>query len=104
MRDALHHPARFPKACREDQQANQCEPVPVLQARAGERWIHGTADLRVAVGEILNGGFSLASYMRSIRGPKESAIFAWDDPLPGLLDLPLFAYSLGKRAAKLKEP
>lgn len=78
------------------------EPVPILQARAGERWIHGTADLRVAIGELLNGGFSLASYLRSIRGSKESAIFAWDDPLPGLLDLPLFAYSLGKRAGKSK--
>lgn len=75
------------------------EPVPILQARAGERWIHGSADLRVAVAEILNGGFSLSSYLRSIRGPKESAIFAWDDPLPALLDLPLFAYSLSKRAA-----
>jgi D-aspartate ligase len=80
------------------------EPVPVLQARAGERWIHGTADLRVAIGEILSGGFSLASYLRSVRGPKEFAIFTWDDPLPGLLDLPLFAYSLGKRAATSKEP
>ena len=77
-------------------------PVPILQARAGERWIHGSADFRVALDEILNGGFSLASYLRSVRGPKESAIFAWDDPLPGLLDLPLFAYSLGKRAAKSK--
>jgi len=80
------------------------EPVPMAQARAGERWIHGSADLRVAIGEILNGGFSLASYLSSVRGPKESAIFAWDDPLPGLLDLPLFAYSLGKRAATSKEP
>ena len=79
------------------------EAVPRLQARAGERWIHGSADLRVALGEILNGGFSLSAYLRSVRGPKQSAIFAWDDPLPGLLDLPLFAYSLGKRAAKSKE-
>ena len=79
------------------------EPVPTLQARAGERWIHGTADLRVFFGDILNGGFSLASYLRSVRGPKESAMFAWDDPLPGLLDLPLFAYSLGKRVKRAKE-
>jgi predicted ATP-grasp superfamily ATP-dependent carboligase len=80
------------------------EPVPILQARAGERWIHGSADLHVAISEILNGGFSLSSYLRSIRGPKESAIFAWDDPLPGLLDLPLFAYSLGTRATRSKGP
>jgi D-aspartate ligase len=78
------------------------EPVPILHARAGERWIHGSADLRVAFDDILNGGFSLASYWRSVRGPKESAMFAWDDPLPGLLDLPLFAYSLGKRVKHAK--
>ena len=79
------------------------EPVPIIRARAGERWIHGSADFRVAIGEIFNGGFSLASYLRSVRGPKESAIFAWDDPLPGLLDLPFFAYSLGKRATGPKQ-
>lgn len=75
------------------------EPVPFLQAPSGERWIHGSADLRVAIGEVLNGGCSLSSYLSSIQGPKESALFAWDDPLPALLDLPLFAYSLGKRSA-----
>ena len=73
------------------------EPVPLLRGRAGERWIHRSADLRVALDEILHGGFSLTSYLRSICGPLESAIFSWDDPVPGFLDLPLFAYSLGKR-------
>ena len=80
------------------------KPVPVLKAPTGERWIHGSADLRVAISEILNGGFSLSSYLRSVRGPKESAMFAWDDPLPALLDLPLFAYSLGRRMTMSQEP
>ena len=79
------------------------EPVPELRGRAGERWIHTSADLRVVIGEILSGGFSFASYLRSIRGPVESAIFSWDDPVPGLLDLPLFAYSMGKRAIESKD-
>jgi D-aspartate ligase len=79
------------------------ESVPRLKGRAGERWIHRTADLRVAFEEVLRGSFSLDSYLRSIRGPLESAIFAWDDPVPGLLDLPLFAYSIGKRALVSKE-
>jgi D-aspartate ligase len=74
------------------------QPVPHLRGRAGERWVLRNADLRVAIGEMLRGELSLASYLRSIRGPVESAMFAWDDPLPGLLDLPLFAYSMGKRA------
>ena len=79
------------------------EPVPQLRGRAGERWVHRSADLRVAVEEILSGGFSLASYLSSIRGGIESALFYWDDPLPALLDLPLFACSAGKRALAPKD-
>lgn len=73
------------------------EPVPEQSGRAGESWMHLSADLRVAVGEILRGRLSLGAYMRSLSGPRESAIFAWDDPMPGLLDLPLFACASGKR-------
>ena len=79
------------------------EPVAHLRGRAGERWIHTSADLRVVVEEILRGGFSVGAYLRSIRGPMESAIFSWDDPAPGFLDLPLFVYSMGKYAIGLKE-
>jgi D-aspartate ligase len=71
--------------------------VPELQGRAGEAWVHTSADLRVALGEILKGKLSVREYMRSLRRPLESAIFAWDDPMPGFLDLPLFAWTLGKR-------
>jgi predicted ATP-grasp superfamily ATP-dependent carboligase len=73
------------------------ESVPELRGHAGKRWMHMTADLRVAMEEILRGNLSLRTYLRSFRGPLESAIFAWDDPLPGLLDLPLFAWSAGMR-------
>ena len=79
------------------------EPIPRLRGRPGERWVHRTADLRVAVEEILSGGLSITSFLRSIRRPVESAIFSWDDPLPGFLDLPLFAYSRGKGAFVSRE-
>jgi len=72
-------------------------PVPQIRGRAGARWIHTGADLRVALGGILSGDFSFGSYLRSLCGPVESAIFSWDDPAPALLDFPLFAYSVGKR-------
>ena len=61
------------------------------------RWMHTTADVRVAIQEIFKGQLSLRSYMRSLQPPRESAIFAWDDLAPGLLDLPLFAYALINR-------
>lgn len=73
------------------------EPVPHVRGRRGERWVHWTADLRMAIEEVLKGRFSLNDYLRSLRGPLESAIFAWDDPLPGILDLPLFAWTACKR-------
>ena len=66
-------------------------PVPELRGRTGERWMHLSADLPVAFQEIRNGKLSLRAYFTSLLGPLEGAIFAWDDPLPGLLDLPLFA-------------
>lgn len=73
------------------------EPVPRLRGRAGERWVHLSADLRMAIEEIVAGRLPWTNYLRSIRGPLESALFSWDDPLPGLFDLPLFAYVAGKR-------
>ena len=39
----------------------------------------------------------LREYLRTLRGPRESAIFARDDPLPGLVELPLLGYVLARR-------
>jgi len=74
-----------------------------LHGRAGQRWMHMSSDMSVAIREILSGRLSLRDYARSLRRPLESAIFAWDDPLPGLLDLPLFAGTLGKRVLQRKK-
>ena len=74
-----------------------------LHGRAGQRWMHMSGDISVAIREILSGRLSVRDYARSLRRPLESAIFAWDDPLPGLLDLPLFAGTLGKRALQRKK-
>jgi predicted ATP-grasp superfamily ATP-dependent carboligase len=73
------------------------QTFPAVHGRSGVRWMHTTADLPVALREILKGRLSLRSYLRSLQHPRESALFAWDDPAPGLLDLPLFACALGKR-------
>lgn len=75
----------------------QGKSIPEVRGRAGEKWVHLSADLRLAIGEILSGRLSLREYLQSIRGPLESALFSWDDPLPGLLDLPLFAYTSARQ-------
>src|SRR5438093_668032 len=71
--------------------------VPDSRPQIGVRWVRASTDLRTVALEILRGRLSLSEYSRSLRGPRASAIFAADDPLPGLLELPLLAYLLGRR-------
>jgi D-aspartate ligase len=67
---------------------------PVLEqvGRTGAHWVRMSTDLPAAIHEILRGRLSLRAYLRSLRRPVEFALMAADDPLPGVLDLPLFAY------------
>ncbi len=67
------------------------EPVSRLRGRAGATWFHASRDIVAACHEILRGDFSSLK-PGSARGPVVFAAFAADDPLPGLLDLPLTAW------------
>lgn len=78
------------------------ETLPQVRGRTGERWMRFSADLPMAIYEILKGRLSLWEYLRSLRVPVESAIFAWDDPLPGLLELPSLAGLFSKRVSLRK--
>jgi predicted ATP-grasp superfamily ATP-dependent carboligase len=73
------------------------EEVPELRAAAGARWVRLSTDLPTSLREIAQGRLSVRTYLRSLRGPVESAIFARDDPRPGLLELPLLARVLVRR-------
>jgi D-aspartate ligase len=66
------------------------ETVPPSRAPAGLRWLRLTTDL--AAGARLVGAreLSAAAWLRSLLGRHEAAVAAWDDPLPGLAELPLF--------------
>jgi len=57
-----------------------------------------STDLPAAFHEILRGRLSVGAYLHTFQGPFEFALVTADDPLPGLLAFPLFAYSLGKKA------
>jgi D-aspartate ligase len=70
------------------------EPVPHLRAKSGIRWIHFVADLPAAATAFRRGQLSPRTYLQSLRAPIEFAIFAADDPLPALMELPLFAHIL----------
>jgi|SRR5579872_4304315 len=68
------------------------EPVQEQANKAGVRWMRMNTDFPAAIHEMLLGRLTLRRYLRSFRGPIQFALMAADDPLPGLLDLPLFAY------------
>ena len=61
-------------------------------ARTGVRWIRMSTDLPAAIHLIFRGRLRAVEYWRSLRGPVEFSVMALADPLPGLLDLPLFVY------------
>ena len=59
-----------------------------FHAPAGVRWVRALADIRAVLAEIRQGQLTIPAYLRSIRPPFECAIFAFDDPVPALSDLP----------------
>ena len=65
------------------------QPVPSLEARAGVSWVRTTTDLPTVVREIARRRMPLREYIRTLHGPRARAIFALDDPLPGLAEGPL---------------
>ena len=68
-------------------------------ARPGVRWVRMLTDVPAAIQEIRQGRLSVAAYLESLRPPLEFAMLAIDDPLPGLLEVPLSVYMAWKRGA-----
>jgi len=73
------------------------EPIPGTKAAVGVRWVRMSTDAPTAIREILSGRLSLRDYIRSVRSPLSTAIYASDDILPGVLEIPLLGYLLAKR-------
>jgi predicted ATP-grasp superfamily ATP-dependent carboligase len=76
------------------------EPVHELHAPAGIRWVRMLTDVEAAAAEIRRGRLSLPDYLRSLRPPLDFAVFAPDDPLPALLDIPFLAWVGLKRSLR----
>jgi predicted ATP-grasp superfamily ATP-dependent carboligase len=73
------------------------DAIPEIRGQAGVRWVRMSADFPTASLEILRGRLTLRDYLHSFRRPIEQAIFALDDPLPGLLEVPLLAHLMAQR-------
>lgn len=75
------------------------QDVPQVRARPGVRWVRMLPDLPAAARKIWRRELSLQTYLRAFHGPMEFAIYAQDDPLPALADLPLSVYLSARRLA-----
>jgi len=71
--------------------------VPASEAELGVRWLRFSTDFPTAVREIARGRLPARDYVRSLRGPRAQAIFARDDPWPGLVELPMLIATLIRR-------
>jgi predicted ATP-grasp superfamily ATP-dependent carboligase len=79
----------------------QHQPIPNIRVQPGYRWVRMTTDLPAALSEIRRGRISALSYFRSLRHPLEWAVFAADDPIPSLLEIPML--SAVRSAMRLRE-
>jgi predicted ATP-grasp superfamily ATP-dependent carboligase len=78
------------------------ETIPETRARPGVRWVRAIVDVPAALSEMRRGQLSLSAYLRSLRPPLECAVFASDDPLPSLVDVPAFLYRRLRSIADLR--
>jgi D-aspartate ligase len=65
--------------------------------RTGVTWRYLSRDLVAAAQEIAAGTRKPADGFGALRPAAAAAVFAWDDPLPALFDLPLVAVRVAKR-------
>jgi D-aspartate ligase len=69
-----------------------------MSAKPGVRWVRALTDIPAAWAEFRLGQLSVGAYVRSIRPPIECAMFALDDPVPALSDLPSILWRSWHRA------
>ena len=73
------------------------ESVPNVHAAAGIRWLRLSTDLPTSLKQVARGNLSLLPYLRTLIARHESAVFARDDPWPGLVELPMLGATLVRR-------
>jgi D-aspartate ligase len=78
-------------------QAEMGSATEMRRPQSGTRWRYLPRDLLAAMGEIVTSRITLRDLMDSLLHTRAAASFALDDPLPGLLDLPLVAARVLRR-------
>ncbi len=57
----------------------------VISQKEGVKWLYMFDDIRSSFKSMFKGELSFTEYINSLKGEKEYAIFAWDDPVPFLI-------------------
>jgi D-aspartate ligase len=65
------------------------EELPSARGAPGVGWMHVSRDIVAALQEMAGGHLAPRDYLASLRGPLQFAAYTADDPLPGMLDVPL---------------
>jgi predicted ATP-grasp superfamily ATP-dependent carboligase len=65
------------------------EAASPVTAQRDAAWMHSSRDAVVAIHEMLRGRLTPAAYLLALRTPLVFAAFTLDDPLPGIVELPL---------------
>lgn len=73
------------------------EEIAPLAPRIGAQWLYFSRDFAASICDMFAGRLTPSTYLKSFRGPRARAVFAWDDPMPALLDLPLSAVRVAAR-------
>jgi D-aspartate ligase len=68
------------------------QSVSPSRASTGVAWMHAGRDIIAACQEISRGSLTVGDYLASFRKPLAFANFAFDDPLPAIVELPVQAW------------
>jgi D-aspartate ligase len=68
------------------------EELAPARATIGQAWSYTPRDLIAALHEIRVGRLRLRDYLQQVRRGSTAALFAFDDPLPAIAELPIVAY------------
>jgi predicted ATP-grasp superfamily ATP-dependent carboligase len=69
------------------------QTVAPCRGRPGVGWMHTSHDVVAGYREIKRGTLTARGYLKSLRKPLAFAAFALDDPLPGIVELPVAAWN-----------
>ncbi len=73
------------------------QEIPLPEKITPLKWVKLVTDLPTVFIEIIKGRMTLVEYIFSMKGPKEYAVFSWNDPLPFIVELMLIPYLWIKR-------